>query len=104
MEEKEKLPNEREQIDVATRILRDVSRAIRNGGDFTSILDRWKKQNPGVPEIEEILRKIYSDELDFLITVLQRLPSLNISIERFKHSEQSLKSLNPSSQPLESTM
>lgn len=104
MEEKEKLPDERERLKGAVGILRDVSEAIRAGLDFKDIVKRWQLFNPNVKGVEECLRQVYPDELDYLVSVLNNEFSLNISTERIRHSAHSLEALKPSSQPLESIM
>lgn len=93
MEEKEKLPNEREHIEGAVRVLQDVSEAIRAGLDFAGIVKRWQMFNPGVDGVEECLRKVYPDELDYLVSVLNKEFSLNVSTDRIRHSAHSLEAL-----------
>lgn len=93
MEEKEKLPNEREHLEGAVRILMDVSESIRAGLDFNGIVKRWKMFNPGVDGVEECLRKVYPDELDYLVSVLKKEFSLKNSTDRLRHSAHSLEAL-----------
>lgn len=102
MKEKEKLSDERERLKGAVGVLIDVSDAIRAGLDFMDIIKRWQMFNPDVKGVEECLRQVYPDELDYLVSVLNNEFSLNISTERIRHSVHSLEALKPSSQPLES--
>lgn len=104
MKEKEKLSDERERLKGAVGVLIDISEAIRAGLDFKDIVKRWQMFNPDVKGIEECLRQVYPDELDYLVSVLNERFSLNISTERIRHSVHSLEALQPSSQPLESIM
>jgi hypothetical protein len=104
MKEKEKLSEERERLKGAVGVLIDVSDAIRSGLDFMDIIKRWQMFNPDVKGVEECLRQVYPDELDYLVSVLNNEFSLNISTERIRHSAHSLEALKPSSQPLDSIM
>lgn len=93
MEEKEKLSDDREHLKGAIGVLVDVSEAIRAGLDFKDIVKRWQMFNPDVKDVEECLRQVYPDELDYLVSVLKEAFSLNISTERIRHSVHSLEAL-----------
>lgn len=73
MEEKEKLPNERELKEATISVLKDIKKSFDSDGSIDSFLTRWQEQNPNVPDCREVVRKAYAEHIGLAIDWIQLL-------------------------------
>ena len=77
MEEKEKLPSDRElikgELSSSLYVLREIADGMREGKSFEEIFDHWRDFNSHIATLDGDLRVIYADQIEVAIKFLNKM-------------------------------
>ena len=77
MDNKEKLPSEREliqgELSSALYVLREIADGMREGKSFEEIFDHWRDFNSHIATLDSDLRVIYADQIEVAIKALKKM-------------------------------